>query len=74
MLLNGTSFHLPEIHFEWGNKGDVHRVLVYHCHKIGTAIVNYYFFSLEGPRDKQFVFAIPAKLGLIPQMDVGPYA
>ena len=23
---NGTSIHLPEIHFGWGNKGDVHRV------------------------------------------------
>ena len=22
----GTSIHLPEIHFGWGNKGDVHRV------------------------------------------------
>ena len=26
---NGTSIHLPEIHFRWGNKGDVHQVLVY---------------------------------------------
>ena len=26
---NGTSIHLPEIHFGWGSKGDVHRVLVY---------------------------------------------
>ena len=32
------------------------------------------FFSLAGPRDKQFAFAIRAKLGLTPQMDVGPYA
>ena len=31
------------------------------------------FFSLAGPRDKQFAFAIRAKLGLTPQMDVGPY-
>ena len=23
---NGTSIHLPEIHFGWVNKGDVHRV------------------------------------------------
>ena len=41
--------------------------------KIGTVIVHYYFFSLARPRDKQFVFAIQAKLGLIPQMDVGLY-
>ena len=27
-----------------------------------------------GPRDKQVVFAIRAKLGLTPQMDVRPYA
>ena len=33
-----------------------------------------FFSSLAGPRDKQFVFAIRAKLGLTPQMDVGPYA
>ena len=39
-----------------------------------TAIVHYYFFSLAGPRDKQVVFAIRAKLGLTPQMDVRPYA
>ena len=26
---NGTSIYLPEIHFGWCNKGDVHRVLVY---------------------------------------------
>ena len=31
-------------------------------------------FSLAGQRDKQFAFAIRAKLGLTPQMDVGPYA
>ena len=42
--------------------------------KTGTAIVNYYFFSLAGPRDKQVVLAIRAKLGLTPQMDVRPYA
>ena len=42
--------------------------------KTGTAIVHYYFFSLAGPRDKQVVFAIRAKLGLTPQMDVRPYA
>ena len=71
---NGTSIHLPEIRFGSGNKGDVHRVLLYDRQKIGTAIVPYYFFSLAGPRDKQFVFAIRAKLGLTPQMDVGPYA
>ena len=29
---------------------------------------------MAGPRGKQFVFAIWAKLGLTPQMDVGPYA
>ena len=71
---NGTSrpIYLPEIRFAWGNKGDVHRVLLYHRQKIGTAIVHCYFFSLAGPRDKQFVFAIPAKLGLTTQMDVGP--
>ena len=32
------------------------------------------FSSLAGPRDKQVVFAIRAKLGLTPQIDVGPYA
>ena len=42
--------------------------------KTGAAIVHYYFFSLAGPRDKQVVFAIRAKLGLTPQMDVRPYA
>ena len=42
--------------------------------KTGTAIVHYYFFSLARPRDKQVVFAIRAKLGLTPQMDVRPYA
>ena len=42
--------------------------------KTGTALVHYYFFSLSGPRDKQVVFAIRAKLGLNPQMDVRPYA
>ena len=42
--------------------------------KTGTAIVHYYFFSLAGPRDKQVVFAIRAKPGLTPQMDVRPYA
>ena len=26
--------------------------------KIGSAIVHYYFFSLAGPRDKHFAFAI----------------
>ena len=26
---NGTSIHLPEIHFGWGNTGDVHRVILY---------------------------------------------
>ena len=58
---------------EQSNKGDVHRVLLYDCQKIGTAIVYYYFFSLAGPRDNKFVFAILAKLGSTPQMDVGPY-
>ena len=33
---------------------------------LSTALV----FSLAGPRDKQFVFTIRAKLGLPPQMDV----
>ena len=42
--------------------------------KTVTALVHYYFFSLAGPRDKQVVFAIRAKLGLTPQMDVRPYA
>ena len=42
--------------------------------KIGSATVHYNLFSLAGPRDKQFAFAIRAKLGLTPQMDVGPYA
>ena len=42
--------------------------------KTGTAMVHYYFFSLAGPRDKQVVFAIRAKLGLTPQMDVRLYA
>ena len=42
--------------------------------KTGTALVHYFFFSLAGPRDKQVVFAIRAKLGLTPQMDVRPYA
>ena len=41
--------------------------------KIGTAIV-YYLFSLAEPCEKQVVFAIRAKLGLTPQMGVGPYA
>ena len=35
--------------------------------KTGTALVHYYFFSLAGPRDKQVVFAIRAKLGLTPK-------
>ena len=70
---NGTSIHLPEICFGSGNKGDIHRVLLFDRQKIGTAIVHF-FVSLAGPRDKQFVFAIRAKLGLTPQMDVGPYA
>ena len=26
---NGTSVHLPEIHFGWGKTGDVHRVILY---------------------------------------------
>ena len=34
--------------------------------KIGTAIVYYFFFSLAGPREKQVMFAIRAKLGLTP--------
>ena len=42
--------------------------------KTGTTLVHYYFFSLAGPRDKRVVFAIRAKLGLIPQMDVRAYA
>ena len=42
--------------------------------KTGSALVHYCFFSLAGPRDKQVVFAIRAKLGLTPQMDVRPYA
>ena len=35
-----------------------------------------FFFShcMAGPRDKQCAFTIRAKLGLTPQMDVGPYA
>ena len=44
-----------------------HWVLLYDRQKIGTAIVHYYFFSLAGPHDKQFVFAIRAKLGLTPK-------
>ena len=72
---NGTSIHLPDIHFGWGNKGDVHRVLLYDRQKIGTAIVHYYLFLPGGAAWKQFVFAIRAKLGVWPlQMDVGPYA
>ena len=63
---NGTSIRLPDLRFGWGNKGDVHRVLLDDRQKIGTAILHYYFFSLAGPRDKQFVFAIRAKLGLTP--------
>ena len=35
---------------------------------LGTAIVQYYFFSLAGPRDKQLVFPIRAKRGLTPQL------
>ena len=64
--LNGTSIHLPEIRFGWGNKGDVHRVLLYDCQKIGTAIVHDYLFLPGGAAWKQFVFAIRAKLGLTP--------
>ena len=26
---NGTSIHLPDIHFGWGKIGDVHRVILY---------------------------------------------
>ena len=64
---NGTSIHLREINFGWGNKGDdLHQVLLYDRKKIGSAIVHYYIFSLAGPRDKQFMFAIRAKLGLTP--------
>ena len=74
MSPNGTSIHLPEIRFGWGNIGDIHRVLYSTAVKIGTAIDSYYLFSLAGPRDKQFVFVIRAKLGLTPKMDVGPYA
>ena len=48
---NGTSIHLPNIRFGWGNKGDIHRVLLYDRQKIGTAIVHYYFFSLAVPRE-----------------------
>ena len=44
-----------------------HWVLHYDRPQIGPALL---FFS----RDKQFVFAIRAKLGLTPKMDVGPYA
>ena len=63
---NGTSIHLPKIRFGWGNEGDVHWVLLYDRQQIPTAIVNI-FFSLAGPRDKQFVFAIRVKLGLTPK-------
>ena len=45
---NATSIHLPEIHFGWGNKGDVHRVLLYDRQKVGNAIVHYYFFLPGG--------------------------
>ena len=31
--------YLPEIRFGWGNKGDVHRVVLYDRQKIGTAII-----------------------------------
>ena len=41
-----------------------HWVLLYDRQQIGTAIVHYYFFL---PHDKQFVFAIRAKLGLTPK-------
>ena len=77
MLPNGTSIHPPDILFGWGNKGDVHQVLLYDRQQIGTAIVHDCFFFKAGPFDKQFVFAIRAKLGLglpPPPMDVGPYA
>ena len=49
--LNGTSIHLPEIHFGWGNKGDIHRIgsiLLYDRQKIGSAIVHFYFFIPGG--------------------------
>ena len=42
-----------------------HWVLLYDRQQIGTAIG--FFFSLAGPRGKQFAFAIPAKLGLTPK-------
>ena len=44
-----------------------HWVLLYDRQIIGTAIVHSFFFSLAGPHDKQFVFAIRAKLGLTPK-------
>ena len=38
-----------------------------HIKRENGAIVYYYFFSLAGPREKQVVFAIRAKLGLTPK-------
>ena len=71
-LINTSKF--AEIRFGWGNKGDVHRVLLYNRQKIGSAIVHYFFFLPGGPLDEQFAFANQAKLSLTPQMAVGPYA
>ena len=36
------SIHLPEIHFGWGNKGDVQRVLLY---DLGSAIVFFHWWG-----------------------------
>ena len=64
---NGTSIHLPEKHFGWGNKGDVYRVLLYDRQQIGTAIVHYFSNNLCSPFRQNSVW--PPH-----QMDVGPYA
>ena len=75
MSPNGTSIHVPDIHFGWGNKGDVHRVLLYARQKIGTATSSFIIisiFSLVGLRDKQFVFATQAILSLTPPKECWP--
>ena len=39
---------LPEIRFGWGNKGDVHRALLYDSKQIGTANAIVHYFVLPG--------------------------
>ena len=44
---NETSIHLPEIHFGWGSKGDVHLVLLYDRPKYTLQFVNYYYGNVK---------------------------